>query len=89
MFFALLDVEAGLVERSSFAQVVGLIGQVVDEVRATFTGRVFKTMIPRNVKLSEAPSHGKPIILYDILCVGSQKYMDLAEEILVQEAKGG
>lgn len=68
---------------------LSLSKQVVDEVRATFTGRVFKTMIPRNVKLSEAPSHGKPIILYDILCVGSQKYMDLAEEILVQEAKGG
>jgi chromosome partitioning protein len=62
--------------------------QVAEEVRETFSERVFKTVIPRNVKLSEAPSHGKPIILYDILCAGSQKYMDLAEELLTGDHRG-
>jgi chromosome partitioning protein len=46
---------------------------------------VFQTMIPRNVKLSEAPSHGKPVILYDVQSTGSQSYMKLAEEILNKE----
>ena len=56
--------------------------QVAEEVRKNFPGKVFKTVIPRNVKLAEAPSHGKPILLYDIQCPGSQAYMKLAEEIL-------
>jgi len=56
--------------------------QVVEEVRKNFPGRIFNTVIPRNVKLAEAPSHGKPILLYDIQSTGSQAYMKLAEEIL-------
>ena len=56
--------------------------QVVEEVRKNFPGRVFNTIIPRNVKLAEAPSHGKPILLYDIQSAGSGAYMKLAEEIL-------
>jgi len=55
---------------------------VADEVRKNFPGRIFSTVIPRNVKLAEAPSHGKPILLYDIQSAGSQAYMKLAEEIL-------
>ncbi|MDR3001085.1 MAG: AAA family ATPase [Fibromonadaceae bacterium] len=56
--------------------------QVVEEVRKNFPGKVFDAIIPRNVKLAEAPSHGKPVVLYDIQCPGSQAYMKLAEEIL-------
>lgn len=56
--------------------------QVASEVQNYISERVFKTFIPRNVKLSEAPSHGKPAILYDVQSVGSKAYMKLAEEIL-------
>ncbi len=56
--------------------------QVTEEVHKNFPGRVFNTIIPRNVKLAEAPSHGKPVLLYDIQSAGSQAYMKLAEEIL-------
>ncbi len=60
--------------------------QVEEEVRAHFGAQVFKTVIPRNVRLSEAPSHGKPIILYDIASRGAAAYLDLASEII---ARGG
>jgi len=56
--------------------------QVEDEARALFKDRVFKTVIPRNVRLSEAPSYGKPIILYDISCKGAQSYLALAQELI-------
>jgi chromosome partitioning protein len=64
--------------------------QVVEEVRHHFKGMVFKTVIPRNVRLGEAPSYGKPVILYDISCKGSQGYLALAREIIAGvEAKDG
>jgi chromosome partitioning protein len=56
--------------------------QVADEVRSHFKGKVFSTIIPRNVKLSEAPSFGKPCILYDAESRGAQSYVELAQEIL-------
>ncbi len=56
--------------------------QVADEVRENLADTVFQTVIPRNVRLSEAPSHGKPVILYDVQSTGSKAYMKLAEEIL-------
>lgn len=56
--------------------------QVVDEVREHFPGQVCETVIPRNVRLSEAPSHGKPALLYDVASRGSQAYLVLAEELL-------
>jgi chromosome partitioning protein len=56
--------------------------QVVEEIRANFPGKVFNIFIPRNVKLAEAPSHGKPVLLYDIQSAGSQAYMKFAEELL-------
>ena len=59
--------------------------QVADEVRAHFKGSVFKTVIPRNVRLSEAPSHGRPILLYDIQCKGAQSYLALAQELIGRE----
>ncbi len=58
-----------------------LANQVEDEVRRTFTDQVFHTVIPRNVRLSEAPSHGKPILLYDIASRGCQSYLELAREV--------
>jgi chromosome partitioning protein len=56
--------------------------QVAEEVRKYFGDRVYKTVITRNVKLSEAPSHGRPAILYDAQALGSQNYLQLASEIL-------
>ncbi len=56
--------------------------QVAHEVREHFGSQVFETVIPRNVKLSEAPSHGKPILLYDIHSKGAVSYLRLAEELL-------
>lgn len=56
--------------------------QVVEEVKKHFESKVYKTIIPRNVRLSEAPSHGKPIISYDSKSKGSEVYMELAKEVL-------
>ena len=64
---------------------VKLTYEVENDVREHFGDLVFETVIPRNVKLSEAPSHGKPVILYDVQSSGSQAYMKLAEEILNKE----
>lgn len=58
-----------------------LAHQVVQEIRGHFGEKAFKTMIPRNVRLSEAPSFGKPVILYDIQSTGAISYMELAKEI--------
>ena len=59
-----------------------LAAQVVSDVKDYFKDKVFNTIIPRNVKLSEAPSFGKPIGLYDKACPGSLSYEKLAEEVL-------
>jgi chromosome partitioning protein len=56
--------------------------QVAEEVRTHFPDKVFQTVIPRNIKLSECPSYGKPIILYDIGCKGAESYLQLTREIL-------
>ncbi len=56
--------------------------QVLAELREHFREMVFKTVIQRNIRLSEAPSHGKPIILYDIMCNGSNNYLSLAKEVM-------
>ena len=56
--------------------------QVVSQLREHFKDMVFKTIIQRNIRLSEAPSHGKPIILYDVMSNGSSNYLNLAKEIL-------
>lgn len=56
--------------------------QVIEEVKKFFPNKVYKTLIPRNVRLSEAPSFGKPIIYYDIASKGAESYLDLADEIL-------
>jgi chromosome partitioning protein len=61
---------------------LNLAQQVVDEARKFFSDRVYKTVIPRNVRLGEAPSFGKPIVLYDPHSVGAEKYRELAREVL-------
>ena len=62
-----------------------LSGQVVADVRQFMGNKVYETMIPRNVRVSEAPSHGKPVLLYDLKCAGSQAYLRLASEIIQRE----
>jgi chromosome partitioning protein len=58
--------------------------QVANEIRGHLRFNVFKTMIPRNVRLSESPSHGLPVLLYDAQCVGSKAYQALADEVLAK-----
>ena len=62
--------------------------QVVEEVKKHFPGEVFASVVPRNVRLSEAPSHGKPITAYDRMCRGAEAYLSLADEILSKNGKG-
>jgi chromosome partitioning protein len=62
-----------------------LSGQVVADVRSFMGEKVYDTIIPRNVRVSEAPSYGKPVLLYDLKCVGSQAYLRLASEIIQRE----
>ena len=58
---------------------------VAADVRGYFGSKVYDTVIPRNVRVSEAPSHGKPVLLYDMRCAGSQAYIHLASEVLRRE----
>ncbi|MDD4543823.1 MAG: hypothetical protein PHY13_08660, partial [Clostridia bacterium] len=62
---------------------------VVESVREHFSDRVYRTIIPRNVRLSEAPSHGVPIILYDKDSKGALSYLDLAEEVIQCGGRNG
>ena len=64
---------------------LNLSKQVAEDVRSYFSGKVFKVVITRNVKLSESPSFGKPIILYDIMSSGAENYLSLAKEIMQNE----
>ncbi|GJE58896.1 ParA family protein [Methylobacterium trifolii] len=61
--------------------------QVVADVRGFMGDKVYETMIPRNVRVSEAPSHGKPVLLYDLKCAGSQAYLRLASEVIQREGR--
>jgi chromosome partitioning protein len=67
---------------------VNLSAQVLREVREHFAEQLMKTVIPRNIRLSEAPSFGKPIILYDIRCPGAESYLNLAKEVMDHAKKG-
>ena len=62
-----------------------LSNQVVADVRANSKQKVYDTVIPRNVRVSEAPSYGKPVLVYDLKCVGSEAYLRLATEIIQRE----
>ena len=67
-----------------FDKRTNLAQQVVAEVNAHFAQHVFETVIPPNVRLSESPSHGKPVLLYDIESKGAKAYLDLAQELLTR-----
>jgi len=71
-----------------FDERTNLSHQVRDDLKDFFGGQVFDTMIPRNVRLAEAPSHGKPVILYDPDCRGSESYLKLAKEVISHGSKG-
>jgi chromosome partitioning protein len=59
--------------------------QVAKDVRAHFGDKVYDAVIPRNVRVSEAPSFGKPVLVYDLKCAGSQAYLKLAREVISRE----
>jgi len=79
-----LDIEGVLLtmydDRTNLGQ------QVAREVREFFKEKVFRTVIPRNIRLGEAPSHGMPVILYDVKCRGAEAYLTLAREMLERQA---
>ena len=64
-----------------------LSAQVEQDVRSHLGDKVYKTVIPRNVRVSEAPSYGKPVLVYDLACAGSQAYMRLASELIGRERR--
>ncbi len=75
-----LEIEGVLL--TMFDNRLNLSNQVSDEVKKFFEDKVFNTVIPRNVRISESPSFGKPIILYDAICKGTESYMNLAREVI-------
>jgi len=77
-----LDIEGVLL--TMYDSRLRLSNQVVDEVRRHFEDKAMRTVIARNVRLSEAPSHGKPALLYEASSMGAQNYLDLASEILTK-----
>ncbi len=76
-----LDIEGVLL--TMYDTRLRLSNQIINEVRQYFGDKVFRAIVSRNVRLSEAPSFGKPIILYDAMSTGTRNYMDLAQEVLV------
>ena len=66
-----------------------LSGMVAEDVRNCFGPKVYQTIIPRNVRVSEAPSHGKPVLLYDLRCAGAMAYAHLAREVVRRERELG
>lgn len=75
-----LDIEGVLL--TMYDSRLRLSNQVIEEVRRYFGGKVFRSVVTRNVRLSEAPSFGKPVLLYDAVSSGSRNYMELAQEVL-------
>jgi chromosome partitioning protein len=78
-----LDIEGVLLTMADFRTRLSL--QVIEEVRKFFKEKTFNTIVPRNIKLAEAPSFGKPIYFYDPVSVGAKAYLNLAEEILKEK----
>jgi len=81
-----LAIEGGLL--TMFDGRLNLARQVAEDVRKNFPGPVFSTIIPRSIRLSEAPSFGKPILLYDIRSAGAESYLSLAKEVINGPAPG-
>jgi chromosome partitioning protein len=82
----LLQIEGVLLTMADFR--TNLTQEVINETKNFFVGRVFETIIPRSIRLSEAPGFGKPIYLYDKASIGAQKYAALAKEICPRDASG-
>ncbi|HRZ64981.1 MAG TPA: ParA family protein [Spirochaetia bacterium] len=80
------DLKVGGIFFTMYDSRTKLAQEVVQQVTGYFKDRVFKTIVPRNVRLSEAPSHGLPICLYDPACIGAKSYEALAAELLEREA---
>ncbi|MFC1569590.1 ParA family protein [bacterium] len=78
-----LEIEGVLL--TMFDNRLNLSHQVADDVREFFGDKVYKTIVHRNVRISEAPSFGKPVIMYDAVSTGAENYMNLAEEVLAHE----
>ena len=87
MYNSYIDMEGVLL--TMYDARLNLTLQVVEEVKKYFPQKVFKTVIPRNVRLSEAPSFGKPVIYYDFSSKGSQAYLALADEIIANNRTEG
>jgi chromosome partitioning protein len=81
-----LDIEGVLL--TMYDRRLNLSRQVAAEARDYFGGKVYRTAIPRNVRLAEAPSFGKPIVLYDVLSAGAQAYLTLARELIAKGSPG-
>jgi len=82
-----LDIEIAGLLLTMFDSRTKLSAEVASEVRTHFSAKVFSTVIPRNVRVAEAPGHGKPVILYDVGSRGSQAFLRLTEEFLTSEGK--
>ena len=87
LYNAYIDMEGVLL--TMYDARLNLTMQVVEEVKKYFPQKVFKTVIPRNVRLSEAPSFGEPVIYYDFASKGSQSYLALADEIIANNRTEG
>ena len=77
----------GLIARGELREGMALppVRQVADDLKSFFKNEVFQTIIPRNIRLAEAPSYGKPILTYDVRSKGAESYIQLAKEILANE----
>jgi chromosome partitioning protein len=82
-----LDIEGVLL--TMYDKRLNLSRQVSDEAREYFGPKVYRSAIPRNVRLAEAPSFGQPIVLYDVLSAGAQAYLELAHEVIERRARAG
>jgi chromosome partitioning protein len=79
------DLRVGGIVLTMFDGRTSMAAQIKEEVHRYFPGEIFETIIPRNVRLSEAPSHGKPVMLHDLKSSGSVAYLELAREVLKHE----
>ena len=80
-----LEIEGVLLTMADFR--TNLTSEVIKEIKNYFKEKVYETVIPRNIKLSEAPSYGKPIAIYDVSSIGAKRYLELAGELLHENVR--